>query len=106
LPHARIDTSTISRHSLSLHDALPISRRATHAARRATQRNHTAGVPDERLAGNDGMQLVVFVRPGHADLLDERYLSRGPEEREQLDRKSTRLNSSHQINAYAVFCLK
>src|SRR5438552_18932371 len=26
---------------------------------------------------------------------------RGPE-----DRKSTRLNSSHQINSYAVFCLK
>src|SRR5207244_10049370 len=25
--------------------------------------------------------------------------------REVLDRKSTRLNSSHQINSYAVFCL-
>src|SRR5258708_8410777 len=25
---------------------------------------------------------------------------------EQLDRKSTRLNSSHQIISYAVFCLK
>src|SRR5438552_13942453 len=25
---------------------------------------------------------------------------------EPLDRKSTRLNSSHQINSYAVFCLK
>src|SRR5207244_11233158 len=24
----------------------------------------------------------------------------------RLDRKSTRLNSSHQINSYAVFCLK
>src|SRR5258708_31881102 len=26
--------------------------------------------------------------------------------RRPLDRKSTRLNSSHQINSYAVFCLK
>src|SRR5207244_12452122 len=28
------------------------------------------------------------------------------EEADQLDRKSTRLNSSHQIISYAVFCLK
>src|SRR5258708_29011635 len=28
------------------------------------------------------------------------------DERRQLDRKSTRLNSSHQIISYAVFCLK
>src|SRR5947208_4688115 len=26
--------------------------------------------------------------------------------RSSVDRKSTRLNSSHQINSYAVFCLK
>src|SRR5437879_9205773 len=26
--------------------------------------------------------------------------------KEQLDRKSTRLNSSHRCNSYAVFCLK
>src|SRR5258708_17162460 len=29
-----------------------------------------------------------------------------PEPRHILDRKSTRLNSSHQIISYAVFCLK
>src|SRR5207244_12864485 len=29
-----------------------------------------------------------------------------PRTRRQLDRKSTRLNSSHQIISYAVFCLK
>src|SRR5438552_14726971 len=28
------------------------------------------------------------------------------EQREERDRKSTRLNSSHQIISYAVFCLK
>ena len=31
----------------------------------------------------------------------------GSEQTDQIqDRKSTRLNSSHQINSYAVFCLK
>src|SRR5258708_20974852 len=38
---------------------------------------------------------VVFVHGGHAGLV----LEIG-------DRKSTRLNSSHQIISYAVFCLK
>src|SRR5258708_14664117 len=31
---------------------------------------------------------------------------RRPDARHLLDRKSTRLNSSHQIISYAVFCLK
>src|SRR5688500_19298108 len=35
---------------------------------------------------------VVFLRKGHAGL--------------DLDRKSTRLNSSHLVISYAVFCLK
>src|SRR3712207_7545905 len=30
----------------------------------------------------------------------------GPQKREHLDRKSTRLNSSHANISYAVFCLK
>src|SRR5438552_14686803 len=30
----------------------------------------------------------------------------GPAARDEPDRKSTRLNSSHQIISYAVFCLK
>src|SRR3712207_8803095 len=36
---------------------------------------------------------------------DEDALTREPDER-QLDRKSTRLNSSHANISYAVFCLK
>src|SRR5258708_14066227 len=34
------------------------------------------------------------------------YRESSPERIEELDRKSTRLNSSHQIISYAVFCLK
>src|ERR1017187_10232194 len=33
-------------------------------------------------------------------------LELGPEQLEVLDRKSTRLNSSHRCISYAVFCLK
>src|SRR5258708_21816559 len=46
-------------------------------------------------------------RGGHLAVLD-RGLSRGDAgaHRRATDRKSTRLNSSHQIISYAVFCLK
>src|SRR5258708_30108300 len=44
-------------------------------------------------------------RVGH--LLREAFLRREVDRLHQLeDRKSTRLNSSHQIISYAVFCLK
>src|SRR5258708_22772935 len=33
-------------------------------------------------------------------------IASGPRDPEERDRKSTRLNSSHQIISYAVFCLK
>src|SRR5258708_24689390 len=73
------DTATTEIYTLSLHDALPIL--ATRNVRvRATFPNQ-----DGRL------------RPGMFGNVE--VLS--PE-----DRKSTRLNSSHQIISYAVFCLK
>src|SRR5258708_30231763 len=37
--------------------------------------------------------------------IPSRFLRRGPPSPDE-DRKSTRLNSSHQIISYAVFCLK
>src|SRR5258708_26405208 len=49
---------------------------------------------------------------GHGPVQTSRLTSRLPiedchgEERSCPDRKSTRLNSSHQIISYAVFCLK
>src|SRR5438552_14053098 len=42
--------------------------------------------------------------PQHHEELRGRQHRRDP--RRALDRKSTRLNSSHQIISYAVFCLK
>src|SRR5258708_31838737 len=69
------DTATTEIYTLSLHDALPISR------------DPYADPHDHK-----GKSLV-------ADL-------RAFEKLPRQDRKSTRLNSSHQIISYAVFCLK
>src|SRR2546426_8891477 len=52
--------------------------------------------------------LVVDALDDPLDLLDDRRLDtlgRLVQEKE-LDRKSTRLNSSHLVISYAVFCLK
>src|SRR5258708_29039214 len=49
---------------------------------------------------------TLFRSPCQALPADRRRLSRDPELSWRQDRKSTRLNSSHQIISYAVFCLK
>src|SRR3989442_15653976 len=66
------DTATTEIYTLSLHDALPISR--DHPPRDALHPLREAALP----------------------------LLRG----DRVDRKSTRLNSSHVRISYAVFCLK
>src|SRR5439155_21346502 len=97
------DTPTTEIYTLSLHDALPIyrafplHRSAWHNLR--AFRRHLLLVPqsdrpkDERLLGQSAFLA-------DADL-HERDLSS-----DVLDRKSTRLNSSHVAISYAVFCLK
>src|SRR5258708_26987422 len=52
---------------------------------------------------------VVSSRPGHdrtAQVMPSGAEAPGDETTYGRDRKSTRLNSSHQIISYAVFCLK
>src|SRR5436190_17930614 len=69
-------------HTLSLHDALPIScscwRRSSRCRRRSSR---------ESRRGRSPRSMVPTPPP-------------------RLDRKSTRLNSSHTVISYAVFCLK
>src|SRR2546422_4882292 len=83
------DTATTEIYTLSLHDALPISPRgaAVHLARA------DAGQADLQLywrpQGIRNLPTPIPVLP-----------------RVRLDRKSTRLNSSHGYISYAVFCLK
>src|SRR5437868_8961831 len=75
------DTATTEIYTLSLHDALPIS---GGPRRRADGRGTGRRAEEARVAGLRGAAEVL--RP--------------------LDRKSTRLNSSHVSISYAVFCLK
>src|SRR2546426_4864719 len=71
------DTATTEIYTLSLHDALPISQ--------PVRKNHLHR-PGRRLYGHRADR-----RDGNQD---------------RTDRKSTRLNSSHLVISYAVFCLK
>src|SRR5438045_7398373 len=82
------DTATTEIYTLSLHDALPISRRIEAEPGPADRRRR----PSETA---DGL-LGAFAVPGFRGL----WLSAS------ADRKSTRLNSSHLGISYAVFCLK
>src|SRR6476660_10087972 len=70
------DTATTEIYTLSLHDALPIS------------------------SVSPPLALWPAILGLHARQRQLRKRRRGG------DRKSTRLNSSHQIISYAVFCLK
>src|SRR5688500_19825404 len=74
--------------------------RSPHVRRQMVQlvRQHTADVDRD----------FVDVAHQEADLAiaGEREQGALAEERQRLDRKSTRLNSSHLVISYAVFCLK
>src|SRR5256885_7671754 len=50
------------------------------------------------------LNMLIMTRAGRAAL--ERIAHEGGFVRDALDRKSTRLNSSHLVNSYAVFCLE
>src|SRR5256885_3407248 len=80
------DTATTEIYTLSLHDALPIS--GVGAGDREA-RPRGSLVHRERLARRIGVKDRVM---DHGDPTG--------------DRKSTRLNSSHLVISYAVFCLK
>src|SRR5256885_17037309 len=77
------DTATTEIYTLSLHDALPICAAALDSTPQSVRG------PDES-APDRSVGAVARRRPA----------------RQRRDRKSTRLNSSHLVISYAVFCLK
>src|SRR5438552_11130302 len=80
--------------TLSLHDALPIFARAG---------GHLVCDPEQARFGVLGERAQLVLDPRVSQALGSRTsCARSP----RTDRKSTRLNSSHQIISYAVFCLK
>src|SRR5689334_23727484 len=61
----------------------------------------TCALPISFVAGNRSPSSFVLVLPGSRSRPVDRLRESG-----RLDRKSTRLNSSHSSISYAVFCLK
>src|SRR2546426_11920056 len=88
------DTATTEIYPLSLHDALPISEGGHRAA--ALRQPSDLRPLDRR---------IQLCQQGPAHHIPDRRADAGIHERHQ-DRKSTRLNSSHLVISYAVFCLK
>src|SRR3712207_7328316 len=86
------DTATTEIYTLSLHDALPISRTPLlgSSVHRANRHRVTQAI---RLSSSDRSES----QPASSRGLGLSY---------KEDRKSTRLNSSHANISYAVFCLK
>src|SRR5205814_10208831 len=103
-----IATSPARIYTLSLHDALPISPTLLRAAEEHVE---DVGEVGSDMAPTRGLDLAELVVSGpllgigkdlerEADLLEARFGLRIG----LVDRKSTRLNSSHLGISYAVFC--
>src|SRR5438128_11932211 len=80
------DTATPNIYTLSLHDALPICSSGVRATSSSTS--------DTRSPTEYGMPHAEY------DVYAPYFVG------DLVDRKSTRLNSSHGSSSYAVFCLK
>src|SRR5205085_3803984 len=101
-----IATPTPAIYTLSLHDALPISLGLKPSDIRVITDMDTARDAWSIASGNYASRFAPAVG-GAVQLACDRLkekLARAAAG--QLDRKSTRLNSSHSQISYAVFCLK
>src|SRR3712207_7600801 len=83
------DTATTEIYTLSLHDALPIC--------------YLRGDVLIEVAKKSGAEAI---HPGYGFLSERAPFIQAVRDAGLVDRKSTRLNSSHANISYAVFCLK
>src|SRR5256885_7108093 len=102
------DTATTEIYTLSLHDALPICSLtgSTGSSRVRDELKQCALVDDSATRSNDRSE----VKNGPSWLRTRRRSQMFKHQVRSLgvgvqDRKSTRLNSSHLVISYAVFCL-
>src|SRR5688500_19183862 len=94
-------------HLLSLHDALPIFESAALVVASLDRRGDGAGHRVRRRQRDrlpDDVGLVATQRGDTARVAAPALVVK--DERLSGDRTSTRLNSSHLVISYAVFCLK
>src|SRR2546426_9044992 len=92
------DTATTEIYTLSLHDALPIYVWGGRAA--GGVRRDARGASRSPHRGRPRSALPSRQRRSHRSRRQPRTSAH------RRDRKSTRLNSSHLVISYAVFCLK
>src|SRR5438034_5466417 len=84
--------------TLSLHDALPISNETSGSTRpRSSWRWGPSPKP------RSAFTMLLSSMHDNSIVKDDLGFELGPH---RQDRKSTRLNSSHTVISYAVFCLK
>src|SRR5439155_25607724 len=101
------DTTTSQLYTLSLHDALPICPPQTHGpplsgdGRRGSEVAGGFQSSGRDRGGCDPMSSFLYAFDATTSVATI-TLNRP----ERLDRKSTRLNSSHVATSYAGFCLK
>src|SRR5260221_1990017 len=84
------DTAPPEIYPLPLHDALPICSRTETPSEQRTQ--------DQARAANPSSLTADAEKDAQVEAAKARVTA--------VDRKSTRLNSSHTVISYAVFCLK
>src|SRR3712207_8338420 len=88
------DTATTEIYTLSLHDALPISMWKSYLLFLLSTYQIT---PQKTIFLFGGWCCLIRIKKERAGMTSSPFI---------LDRKSTRLNSSHANISYAVFCLK
>src|SRR5437764_9177725 len=85
-------------YTLSLHDALPIF---------LMRKRRSLAMNLDAVAEKAGVSTSTVSRVlNNLEIVKSSTRSRVLKVAEELDRKSTRLNSSHRCISYAVFCLK
>src|SRR5690606_40292075 len=90
-------------HTRPLHDALPISAVDRLAGRGLVE---AGGDPEAPVFTDAGRKLREELERRTDELSVPAFAALGAEGTARLDRKSTRLNSSHVKISYAVFCVK
>src|SRR5207253_4422899 len=99
--------ATHAPHTLSLHDALPISHRTDRILPRPRKRmSRREGTRTAKTPARTNPSSRKKEASRRIDHVSPATWSRKSLTRDPRDRKSTRLNSSHVAISYAVFCLK
>src|SRR5207248_11468116 len=103
---SRTHHATPSTYTLSLHDALPILSRDAKEHLLVLLQEDLDGGPFVGDVPEKPAEDATTVQLAWRQTIARRIEEMRSDKVERIDRKSTRLNSSHRTISYAVFCLK